>query len=216
MIPGKFRTVILDVDSTLSSMEGIEWLAGLRGADVFASITDVTERAMRGELRFDDVYSARLEAVRPTYDEVVRLGQAYIEALSPGAEDCVRRLKAAGIAVVIVSGGIRNAVLHLAAHLGIPEQNVHAVPLHFDHAGRYDGYDSAHPCTMQLGKLKVIAALRPAPPTLLIGDGMTDAEVRPAVDAFAAYTGAVRRENIVALADFELASFSGLFDHITA
>jgi len=211
----KYRTVIFDVDSTLSSIEGIEWLAGLRGADVYAEVNAVTERAMRGELEFDGVYAARLDLVRPTYQEIIRLGDAYIEALSPGAEECIGKLRAAKVHVVIVSGGIRNAVLHLANHLGIPERDAHAVPLHFDDSGEYAGYDTRHPCSMQLGKRAVILSLRFSPPTLLVGDGMTDAEVKPAVDAFAAFTGAVRREEIVKLADFELASFQQLFDHIT-
>ena len=62
----------------------------------------------------------------------------------------------------------------------------------------------------------MISSLDLEPPTLLVGDGMTDAEVKPVVDAFGAFTGAVRREKILALADFEITSFSQLFEHITA
>ena len=212
----RFRTVILDVDSTLSRIEGIEWLARARGAEAFARISEVTERAMRGELEFDGVYASRLDAVRPTRDEVAALGDAYVQNLSPGGREAVKRLQALGTHVLIVSGGLRQPVVHLAAHVGIAEKDVHAVPIFFDEAGDYAGYDQEHPCTRQLGKRTVVSALKLNTPSLLIGDGMTDAEVKPVVDAFAAFTGAVRRENIVALADFELTSFDQLFDHITA
>ena len=212
----RFRTVILDVDSTLSRIEGIEWLARKRGPDVFARINDVTERAMRGELEFDGVYAARLDVVRPTREEIAQLGQAYIDNIAPGAAEAVSKLKEAGVRVLIVSGGLREPVMHLAAHLGIPAEDVHAVGINFDEKGEYAGYEIDHPCSRQFGKRTVISALELEPPSLLVGDGMTDAEVKPVVDAFAAFTGAVRREKILALADFEITAFSQLFDHITA
>lgn len=212
----KFRTVVLDVDSTLSGIEGIEWLAGLRGPEVLTSVNAVTEQAMRGEVEFDGVFAARLDAVRPTLDEVTRLGAVYIDNISPGAFDAVQRMHGDGLKVVIVSGGIRNAVLKLADHVGISEADVRAVPLFFDESGQYAGYDTDHPCTRQKGKGRVIESLKLEAPVLLIGDGMTDAEAKSVVDTFAAFTGAVRRESIVKLADFELTSFADLFKHMTS
>lgn len=211
----RFRTVILDVDSTLSSIEGIEWLASLRGDEVFKRVNEVTERAMRGELEFDGVYAARLDAVRPTRDEMSALADAYIENISPYAAHTIARLIAEGVHVMIVSGGMLEPVLRLAAHVGILSTDVHAVPVFFDENGNYAGYDSDHPCSRQFGKRTVVSGLKLTRPALIIGDGMTDAEVRPAVDGFAAFTGAVRREKIVALADFEVTSFSRLFEHIS-
>jgi phosphoserine phosphatase len=87
------RTVIFDVDSTLSRIEGIEWLARKRGQEVYARVNEVTERAMRGELEFDGVYAARLDVVRPSRKEVQALGEAYIENLAPGALETVEKLR---------------------------------------------------------------------------------------------------------------------------
>lgn len=216
MNPLKFRTVILDVDSTLSRIEGIEWLAGKRGPEVLRRISEVTERAMRGELEFDGVYAARLDAVRPDRREVEELGEAYVANIAPGAVETVGKLRSAGVRVLIVSGGILQPVLRLAAHAAIPASEVHAVKMNFSEAGEYAGYDHDHPCSKQFGKRTVISSLDLELPSLLIGDGMTDAEVKPAVNAFAAFTGAVRRDAIVRLADFEITSFPQLFDHITA
>jgi hypothetical protein len=120
------------------------------------------------------------------------------------------------VRLLIVSGGLLPPVLHLAAHLGIEQRDVYAVGIDFDEKGGYAGFDMEHPCTRNLGKRTVVSGIDLPLPSLIIGDGMTDAEVKPAVDAFAAFTGAVRREKILALADFELTSFSQLFDHITA
>ncbi len=211
----KFRTVILDVDSTLSRIEGIEWLARLRGQEVFARINEVTERAMRGELEFDGVYAARLDAVRPTREEMESLGVAYVDNISPGAGQAIAKLAANGVRVMIVSGGMLDPVLYLASHVGIPAADVYAVPIFFDENGEYAGYDQEHPCSRQRGKRTVVSGLKLDRPILLVGDGITDAEVKPVVDAFAAFTGAVRRAKIVELADFEVTSFSKLFEHIS-
>lgn len=209
-----YRTVIIDVDSTLSGIEGIEWLAGLRGAETAARITDVTERAMRGQLSFDGVYAARLDAVRPTRAEVVALGDAYIEQVVPGAKRAIKSLRAAGVRVVVVSGGIRDAVVPLVSFLGLAESNLHAVPVYFDEDGSYAGYDTEHPCTRQMGKRTVVTSLSIERPALVIGDGITDAELKPIVDAFGVFTGVVRREEIVRLADFELESFDDLVQRV--
>jgi phosphoserine phosphatase len=209
-----YRTVIFDVDSTLSRIEGIEWLAALRGPDVAARITDVTERAMRGELLFEGVYASRLEAVRPTEREVAALGQAYIDKATSGAHDAVSALRQGGVRVLIVSGGIRNAVLTFAEFLGVPEKDVHAVPIRFDDNGEYAGYYDGHPCARQLGKRNLVTSLELERPSLAVGDGITDAEMEPVVDAFAAFTGVVYRKEIVELADFELKNFGDLVTRV--
>ncbi len=126
---------MLDVDSTLSGIEGIDWLASLRDDTVARSISQLTERAMRGELTLDSIYSERLALVRPTESEISVLGDEYIESIAPGAEGAIADMKAAGVNVHLVSGGIREAILPLAAQLEIPESNVHAVSVFFDAAG---------------------------------------------------------------------------------
>jgi phosphoserine phosphatase len=45
---------------------------------------------------------------------------------------------------------------------------------------------------------------------LAVGDGATDAAMRPAVDAFAAFTGFVSRPSVIAAADRVVNSFDQL------
>ena len=52
----RFASVVLDVDSTLCGVEGVDWLAQRRGADVAARTRALTERAMNGEIPLDSVY----------------------------------------------------------------------------------------------------------------------------------------------------------------
>ena len=192
-------TVVFDCDSTLSAIEGIEALA--RGQR--HEIERLTEEAMSGALPLEQVYGRRLALVRPTRDQVQHLAARYIEALVPDAREVVAALAAEAIAVRVLSGGLRPAVNGVAAALGIAERNVASVDVHFDHAGEYAGYDTDSPLARSGGKAEVLARWRAhaALPILLVGDGMTDAEARPAADLFIAFAGIVERPTVTAAAD---------------
>jgi len=56
----------------------------------------------------------------------------------------------------------------------------------------------------------VLAGLDVARPALAVGDGVTDLEMRPQVDAFVAFTGFVRRPPVVAGADHETGDLGSL------
>jgi HAD superfamily phosphoserine phosphatase-like hydrolase len=206
----RFETVVLDVDSTLSSIEGIDWLAERRTPDVAAAIARLTERAMDGATPLEQVYGERLALVRPTAAEIAALGEAYVRAVSPGADDAIARLHGAGVLVLLVSGGVREAIAPLARRLGVPNAKLHAVSVRFHEGGAYAGWDERSPLATADGKRALVETLALPRPALAVGDGATDLAMRPAVDAFAAFTGVVRREPIVCAADHVLDSFDAL------
>lgn len=205
-----FNSVVLDVDSTVAGLEGIDWLAERRGPDVAAQVAAMTDRAMRGEIALDAVYGERLALIRPMRAEIDALGAAYVAAIAPGAREAIGRLQAAGVQVALVSGGLREAIIPLARHVGVAEDRLRAVGIRFDESGAYAGYESGSPLATQGGKPVVVARLALPAPVLAVGDGATDLAMRPAVQAFAAYTGFVRRDAVVARADHVIDSFARL------
>jgi phosphoserine phosphatase len=207
-----FASVVLDVDSTLAGIEGVDWLAARRGPALAAEIAAVTDRAMDGAIPLEAVYGERLALIRPSAAEVAALADAYRAALAPGAAEAVARLRAAGVRVVLVSGGLREAILPCAAALGIAPEDVHAVSVRHDVDGAYAGFDGASPLATQAGKPAVVRALALPAPALAVGDGATDLAIRPAVAAFAAFTAFARRDAVVRGADRELRSFAELLD----
>lgn len=210
----RFGTVSLDVDSTLCGIEGIDWLAARRGADVAANIAALTEAAMAGAVSIGDVYARRLEIVAPTHADVDALGCAYVAAIAPGAAECIASLRSAGVRVVVLSGGVRQAVLRVAEVLGVSANDVFAVELTFAADGAYADFDRTSPLATDSGKARIIGELQAPPPILHVGDGMTDALARTAADAFAAYTGFVARDAVVRRADVQIASFSELTEFV--
>ncbi len=195
----RYQTVIFDCDSTLSSIEAIEEIAGEHRAEV----TALTEASMRGEVPLEEVYGRRLALIRPSRGQVERLTRLYIETLVPDARETIAALRDEGIEVRIVSGGLLPAVLGLARDLGLPDHAVAAVDIHFDAKGEYAGFDAASPLAHAGGKRVVLerwGAELPRP-ILMVGDGATDLEARPVVDAFVAFAGVVERAPVVEAAD---------------
>src|SRR5690349_6985767 len=124
----KFRTVLLDCDSTLSAIEGIDELA----VNCREDVAELTDLAMRGQIPLEEVYGRRLQLVRPTHTALVDLGRQYIARLVPDARETIAALHAAGVDVRIISGGLLPAVLAVASELGVARDHVAAVAIEFN------------------------------------------------------------------------------------
>ncbi len=194
--------MIFDCDSTLSRIEGVEELSPEHRSQVAA----LTEAAMAGEVPLEEVYGRRLELIRPSAEDVDRVGRQYIDERIPGVEGVVRKLRRAGITVRVISGGLRPAVLVLTRFLGLEDEAVAAVDLRFDPDGSYAGFDEASPLARAGGKSEVLREWREVTPAprMLVGDGATDLEAKADVDLFVAFTGVVRRSAVAAGADVEV------------
>jgi len=206
----RFNSIILDVDSTLSAVEGIDWLAAQRGPDIEAWSAALTERAMEGEIPIDAVYGERMRIVKPTLPEIRQLGKVYVERMATRAAETIEALRAHDVEVIMVSGGLREGILPLARELGVEEENVYAVSVFFDEHGEYAGFDEGSLLTRQSGKRIIVGQMDLKGPILAVGDGMTDCEIKSVVQGFAAFTGFTRREAVIAQADYIIENFDQL------
>jgi phosphoserine phosphatase len=156
------------------------------------------------------VYGRRLEMIRPSASRLQDLARQYVEALVPDAVGVVRALRAEGIDVRIMSGGLRPAVLAVADALGVPHNRVAAVDVSFSANGQYAGYDAQSPLARSGGKPEVLRLWRSevAGPVMMVGDGVTDLETQHVADLFVAYGGVVDRPAVMAAADFVIRSHS--------
>lgn len=204
------RLLCVDCDSTLSSLEGIDELALLKGAELFAKIAALTNDAMEGRVPIGSVFARRLDLIRPRREDAETVARHYLATIEPHVLEVFGKLRERGWEIVILSGGFRNAILPLARHLGV--EQVEAVDLFFDGDGHYAGHDSLYPTTRNGGKPEVIASLlaaRPGCRAVMIGDGMSDAEAKApgAASSFIAYTRIARRDKVVAKADAHTADW---------
>ena len=59
------KLIVFDCDSTLSSIEGIDELARVKGQSIFEQVAELTHAAMNGEVPLDEVFSRRLAIIQP-------------------------------------------------------------------------------------------------------------------------------------------------------
>ena len=98
------KVLAMDMDSTLINIECIDEIAGVAG--VKDKVSEITEAAMRGEIKdFSESLRRRVALLKDVPAEA--LEQVYTEKLrlNPGAERLIPTAQAAGIKVLLVSGG---------------------------------------------------------------------------------------------------------------
>ncbi|MCV0438810.1 MAG: phosphoserine phosphatase SerB [Hydrogenophaga sp.] len=99
-----FKLIAFDMDSTLINIECVDEIADAVGRK--AEVAAITEAAMRGEITdFKDSLRRRVALLRGV--TVADMEQVYTERLriNPGAAELVNACKAAGLKVLLVSGG---------------------------------------------------------------------------------------------------------------
>lgn len=99
-----FKLIAFDMDSTLINIECVDEIADAVGRK--AEVAAITEAAMRGEISdYKDSLRQRVALLKGV--SVSSMDQVYRERLqlNPGAAELVQACKAAGMKVLLVSGG---------------------------------------------------------------------------------------------------------------
>ena len=112
-----FGLLVMDMDSTLITIECIDEIADMQGLK--PQVSAITEAAMRGEIDFSESLRRRVSlladleesALQRVYDERLQL--------SPGAEALLAAAKLAGIKTLLVSGGFTFFTERLKPRLGL-------------------------------------------------------------------------------------------------
>ncbi|MDF2368948.1 phosphoserine phosphatase SerB [Sneathiella sp.] len=104
--PAEFRRkklFLADMDSTIITVECIDELADFAGFR--AEVSAITERAMNGELDFNEAFRARVAMLKGLREEILQ--QVFDErvTLTPGARTLVQTMRSTGTYTALVSGG---------------------------------------------------------------------------------------------------------------
>ncbi|MCX6918452.1 MAG: HAD-IB family phosphatase [Verrucomicrobia bacterium] len=205
------KLLLLDCDSTLSALEGIDELGRLRGPATFKAVEDMTNAAMNGGTPMEAIFAKRLDIIQPTKAELESIGALYISTVEPTAVATLTQLRAAGWTIIIVSGGFTQAIRPLADFLGIVR--VEAVVLKFKPDGSYAGFDETCPTCRTKGKNEVARRLRAefkATTVVMVGDGASDLEVKGDADIMIGFGRYTQRPKVVAGADQFITSLDQL------
>lgn len=98
-----FRMVAMDMDSTLITIECIDEIADMQGLK--PQVAEITEAAMRGEIPFSESLQRRVALLKDLDASALQRVHDERLAFSPGAENMLEKVRAAGLKTLLVSGG---------------------------------------------------------------------------------------------------------------
>jgi phosphoserine phosphatase len=205
-----FDLIFFDCDSTLSTIEGIDELAKLKGKEWRVGV--LTQKAMDGELDLAEVYGKRLNAIRPTRGQLKAIEERYWETIVPDVQAVLDALRFLDKQVFIISGGLAEPVRGFGKRLGVAPEHIRAVELEYNelagewwryyepstqHRQTYLAYDEG-PLTVTSGKPQIIRELAGDKHgrRLMVGDGSSDLATRDVVDLFVGFGGVVARDKV--------------------
>lgn len=110
------KLLIADMDSTMITIECIDELADYAG--IKPQIAEVTERAMRGELDFEEALDARVALLKGLEEAAIDRCHAERVVLMGGARTLIQTMKARGARTILVSGGFTVFADKVAAAIG--------------------------------------------------------------------------------------------------
>jgi phosphoserine phosphatase len=167
------RLLIADMDSTVIPVECIDEVADFAG--VREPVAAITERAMRGELVFEEALRARVALIEGLPETA--LAEVYDQriTLDPGARALVRTMRAHGATTALVSGGFTFFTQRVAAAAGFDRHQANRL---LAAGGRLTGR-VAEPVLGRAAKLgaltRLVAELGISPEDVLaVGDGAND------------------------------------------
>ena len=113
-----FKLAAFDMDSTLINIECVDEIADAAGRK--AEVAAITEAAMRGDIT-DYKESLRQRVALLKGVTVAHMEEVYTQRLqlTPGAEKLVAALQAAGLKILLVSGGFTFFTDRIKARLGL-------------------------------------------------------------------------------------------------
>jgi len=167
-----YRLAVFDMDSTLIQCEVIDELA--RVAGVGAQVAAITDRAMRGELDFQESFIERVALLKGLeLNAVDRILE--VMPITEGVSELLLTLRAKGVYTAILSGGFLPFAQYLQRRFGFDE--VHANGLDSDggvltgkvQAPIVDG-DYKRKALLDIAERKNIAL----EDTIAVGDGAND------------------------------------------
>lgn len=206
-----FDLIFFDCDSTLSAIEGIDELARFKGKEWRVGV--LTQKAMDGDLDLREVYGKRLQAIRPTKEQLKAIEERYWETIVPDTAAVIEALRFLGKQIFIISGGLAEPVRGFGKRLGVPPENIRAVELEYNELSGnwwryYDPAEQARktyldydegPLTVSSGKPSIVTELAGERHgrRLMVGDGVSDLATRSVVDLFVGFGGVAARQKVI-------------------
>lgn len=214
----KKQYLIIDFDSTFITKEGLDVLAEVALMDFpdkkvqavrLEQIKALTHQGMEGKLSLSDSLAKRLNLLTAQQKHIPQAVAFLQQHITPSFLRNKTFFTENYENIFIISGGFKELIVPVVALLGIPANKVFANTLVLDANENIVGADIENPLSRNGGKAQVVQALGLEGEFIILGDGMTDLEIRDAIpgSTFVAFTENVARDAVMQRADVVVNSF---------
>ena len=218
----KEKIIIIDFDSTFVTVESLDELAQIalkshpRRDKILKEIQEITRLGMEGKLSFKDSLKKRLALFSPKKEHLDELIPLLHDAITPSVLRNKEFFKQFADNIYIVSGGFADYIVPVAETFGISGSHVLANTFKYKRSGMIGGADMKSPLARNGGKAEAVAKLNFRKDVYVIGDGMTDYEIREKgfCKKFIAFTENVKRKSVMDLADIVCPNFDDVLYHL--
>jgi len=167
------QLLISDMDSTMITIECIDELADYAG--IKPQIAAITERAMLGELDFEEALRGRVALLKGLDSAAIQQCLDERVKIMPGAEQLVRTMAQGGAATILVSGGFTKFAKPVAQAIGFESFHANVLGENGGHlTGELDGPIVDSKRKDELLQSAAQAANLPLDLCVAVGDGAND------------------------------------------
>lgn len=215
--------LILDFDSTLISIESLDFLAEVclngktNSPSTIKKIKNLTSLGMKGEIPFQDSLEKRLRYLQIEDYHLDQLNKKLSNFISPSIKKNQVWLKKNRDKIFIFSGGFKRVIDPIALILGLKLDQVFGNEFSYAIDGSIIGLNVQNPLSQSNGKFFLAKKLGMGKNIIMVGDGRTDAEVKllDKRSVFIAYTENVYRKSVVDIADYNAKTFDDVIDYVS-
>ena len=209
---------IIDFDSTIVTVEGLDELARIalehnpKKDQIAQQIGDITNQAMEGVIDFPTSLIKRFALFQPTTEDIDKVVTFLKDNLTPSLRRNKPFFQKYHKQIYIISGGFRECILPVVKEFGIAEDHILANTFTYNKKGDITGFNKKNPLAQVNGKVKAVATLKHKGKICVVGDGITDYQIKEQgkADIFFAFTENVYRKGVAAKADKIIRSFDEL------
>lgn len=206
---------IIDFDSTFVTVEALDLLARIALKDhprqdkITKEIENITRLGMEGKIGFRESLTRRLTLFQPNNDHITKLISELHKQITPSITRNIDFFIKNAKQVYIISGGFKEYIYPVIEMFGLDVKNVLANEFRFDKNGTVVGFDTKNPLSQDEGKVKAVRKIGLKGRVVVIGDGITDYQIkeRGVADVFYYFAENVRRGGVMAKADAVLPNF---------
>lgn len=170
------QVLVADMDSTMIEQECIDELADAVG--IKAEVAAITERAMNGELDFEQALRTRVALIKGLERAAIEEIRRERITLAPGGRALIHTMKAYGAYTSLVSGGFTFFADYFAKRIGFDEAIANVLEFDGEHLTGTVATPIVDKST-KLHRLEALAVERnlPMSATMAVGDGANDLDM---------------------------------------